>query len=207
MPPSTNSGHLRDQVAGADQVAQLAIAPVVEADLVELHFVAGEVDDLGRDRHPLGHADGGQVAADELRAAADVAERELGAVAVSLVVGLTNVTGVVKQSGDDAENRALGAEAFVGEVRAVVTDDQPPHGERAVQRMLQIVINGVATVVAGKLAVEQALEIAERGLDAVERIVRPGLPEQIDHGASHRLRGADLHGVGDVEIAAPILHF
>jgi hypothetical protein len=126
---------------------------------------------------------------------------------VSLVVGLTNVTGVVKQSGDHAENGALRAEAFVGEVRAVVTDDQPRHGERAVQRVLQIVINGVATVVARKLAVEQAFEIAKGGLDAVERIVRPALPEQVDHGAADRLRGADLHGVGDVEIAAPILHF
>ena len=69
-------GHLRDQVAGADQVTELAVAVIVEADLVELHLVAGEVHDLGRHRHPLRHADRRQIAADEVRAAADVAERE-----------------------------------------------------------------------------------------------------------------------------------
>ena len=179
---------------------------IVEADLVELHFVAGEVHDLGRDRHPLGHADGRQVAADELRAAADVAERELGAVAMSLVVRLANVAGIVKQRGDHADDRALRSEALVGEVRAVVADDQPRDGERAVERVLQIVIDGVAAVVAGKLAVEQALEVPERALDAVERIVRPVLAEQLAHCTAHRVGRADLHGVGDVEIAAPILH-
>ena len=200
-------GHLRDQIARADQVTELAIAVIVEADLIELHFVAGEVHDLGRDRHPLGHADRRQVAADELRAAADVAERELGAVAMRLVVGLTNVAGVVEQRGDDAEDGALRAEALVGKMRAVVADDQPRDGERAVERMLQIVIDGVATVVAGKLAVEQPLEIAKRGLDAIERIVRPGLAEQVTDGASNGISRTDLHGVRDVEIAAPILHF
>ena len=199
-------GHLRDQVAGADQVAELAVAMIVEADLVELHFVAGEVHDLGRHRHPLGHADRRQVAADELRAAADVAERELGAVAMRLVVGLADVAGVVEQRGDDAEDGALRAETLVGEVRAVVADDQARDGERAVERVLQVVIDGVAAVVAGELAVEQPLEVAERGLDAIERIVRPVLAEQLADCAAHRVGRADLHGVGDVEIAAPILH-
>jgi hypothetical protein len=179
---------------------------VVETDLIELHFVAGEMHDLGRDRHPLRHADRRQVTADELRAAAHVAERELRAVAMRLVVGLADVAGVVEQRGDDAHDRALRPEPFVDEVRAVVAHDQPRNGERAVERVLQIVIDGVAAVVAGELAVEETLEIAERRLHAIERIVRPLLPEQVADGATHGVSRADLHRVRDVEIAAPILH-
>ena len=105
-----------------------------------------------------------------------------------LVVGLPDVAGVVEQRGDHAEDRTLGSEALVGQVRAVVADDQARNGERAVERVLQVVIDGVAAVVAGKLPVEQSLEVAERGLDAIERIVRPGLPEQLArlHGAPRR---------------------
>ncbi len=179
---------------------------IVETDLVELHLVAGEVHDLRRHRHPLGHADRRQVAADEVRAAADVAERELGAVAMSLVVRLPDVAGVVKQRSDHADDCALGPEPLVGEVRAVVADDQACDGECAVERMLQVVVDGVAAVIAGELPVEQPLEVAERGLDAVERIVRPVLPEQLADCTAHRVGRADLHGVGDVEITAPILH-
>jgi hypothetical protein len=123
-----------------------------------------------------------------------------------LVVGLADVAGVVEQRGDHADDRALRSEALVRQVRAVVTDDQARDGERAVEGVLQIVVDGVAAVVAGKLPVEQALEVAERALDAVERIVRPVLPEQLADCTAHRVGRADLHGVGDIEITAPILH-
>jgi hypothetical protein len=99
-----------------------------------------------------------------------------------------------------------GPEALVGQVRAVVADDQARDGKRAVERVLQVVVDGVAAVVAGELAVEQPLEVAERALDAIERVVRPVLAEQLAHCTAHRVGRADLHGVGDVEITAPILH-
>ena len=164
---------------------ELAIAVIVEADLIELDFVAGEVHDLRRDRHPFGHADRRQVAADELRAAADVTQREFGAVAMRLVVGLSDVAGVMKQRDDDGEDCAFRTEALFGEVRAFVADDQPRDRERAVERVLQVVIDRIAAVVAGKLAVEQALEIAKRRVDAIERIVsaRSAGRDRRPHGA------------------------
>jgi hypothetical protein len=93
----------------------------------------------------------------------------------------------MKQGRDHAENGALRAQAFFGEMGAIVTDDQSRHRQRSIERVLQVVINRVATVVARELTVEQPLEIAERGLDPVERIVRPALPEQIDHRTTDRV--------------------
>ena len=49
----TAIGHLREHVGRAEQVADATIARVVEADVLERYFVAGEVDDLRRDRHPV----------------------------------------------------------------------------------------------------------------------------------------------------------
>lgn len=73
--------------------------------------------------------------------------------------------------------------------------------------MLQIVIDGVAAVIAGKLSVEEPLEITKCGLGPIEGIVRPRLTEQVADCPTHGLRRTDLHGVRDVEIAAPVLHF
>ena len=64
--------HLREHVGGAEQVPDLAIARIVEADLVERHFVTGEMHDLRRHRHPVREPDRRQVTREELRAAADV---------------------------------------------------------------------------------------------------------------------------------------
>ena len=89
---------------------------------------------------------------------------------------------------------------------AVPGDDQPCDRERAVERVLQVVIDRIAAVIAGKLAVEQALEIAKRRVRAIERIVWPGLPEEIDDRTTHCLRRTHLYSVCDVVIAAPVLH-
>lgn len=48
---------------------------------------------------------------------------EFGAVAVSLIVGLTDVARVMKQRSHDAENGALRTKALVDQVRAVVAHD------------------------------------------------------------------------------------
>src|SRR6187551_2368568 len=72
--------------------------------------------------------------------------------------------------------------------------------------MLKVVVDGVATVVPGKLAIEQSFEIAKSGIDTIERIVRPLLAIQVTDRTSNGICRTDLHGVRDIEIAAPILH-
>jgi hypothetical protein len=72
--------------------------------------------------------------------------------------------------------------------------------------MLQVVIDRVASVVPGELPVEQSLEIAKGALDSIEGIVRPKLPKQIAYRAAYGFRRTDLHGVRNIEIAAPVLH-
>jgi len=177
-----------------------------EADLVEAQLVAGEVDDLRCDGHPVGHADGGQVARQELRAAADVRAGEFRAVAMRGVVGLADVARVVEQRDHQAEQRALRAEALLGRVRAFVAHQQPRHGERVVQRVLHVVIDGVAAEIAGKLAVEQPLEVGERRAELLDRSARPGPRVEFLDRATRRRHRAHLHGVGDVVVAAPVLH-
>ena len=71
------------------------------------------------------------------------------------------------------EQCAIGAETLVGRVRAIVAREQPRHRERVVERMLQVVVDGVAAEVAGKLAREQPLEIGER-LSTGDRVLVPG---------------------------------
>ena len=184
----------------------LAVTRVVEADLVELELVPGEVNDLRRHRHPFRHADRRQVARKEARAAADVRQRELRAIAVLGVVGLADVARVVEKRDDDAHHRALGAEALVGSVGLVVAGEQARHRERVVQRVLQVVVDGVATEVAGELAVEETLEIGERGGNAVHGPARPGLREDLLDRAAHGRGRAHLDGVRNVVVAAPISH-
>jgi hypothetical protein len=91
-------------------------------------------------------------------------------------------------------------------MHALVRNDQPRSRECAIQRMLQIVIDGVAAVVARKLATEQPLEITERNFQSFGGEGRPDGTKQILYGTTHSIRRADLHGVGDVVIAAPVLH-
>ena len=78
--------------------------------------VAREVHDLRRDRHPVGQPKGRKIARQELRAAADVRPRELRAVAVHRVVGLTDVARIVKERDYDAHHRALSAKPLLDRV-------------------------------------------------------------------------------------------
>ena len=184
----TAVGHLGDHVRGADQVPDLAIAGVVEADLVELELIAGEMHDLRGHRHPLRHADRRQVARKEARAAADVRARELGAVAMLRVVGLADVACIVEQRDHYAHHGPVGAEALVRCMRLVVAGEQPRHRERVVQRVLQIVIDGVAAEVTGELPGEQALEVAEGCGDAFDVSARPGLRDDFLNRPAHGAR-------------------
>src|SRR5208283_5951396 len=92
---------------------QLAIAAVRQLNLAELYRVAGKMHDARRYRHPGLHADGRHEARQKARAAGDMVQRELGAVAMLQVVELAYVAGVVKQRCDQRHARSLGSEALV----------------------------------------------------------------------------------------------
>jgi len=72
--------HLADQVGGADHAADGAVALVVDANVVDVHLVAGEMHQARRERRLAGEADPGQITGEEVRAAADVHLGEHGAV-------------------------------------------------------------------------------------------------------------------------------
>ncbi len=116
------------------------------------------------------------------------------------VVELADVAGVVEQRGDQRHDRPLGAEAPRRIDRELVADQEPRHGERHVERMLAIVINGVDAVITRHAAGEQALEFLEGDRDAVERLPGPGGREKFAHRVGYRRRGADLDGIRNVEV-------
>ncbi len=186
---------------------QLAIAAVRQLNLAELDFVAGEMHDARRYRHPGFHADGRQEARQKARAAGHVVQRELGAVAMLQVVEFADVAGVVKQRCDQRHDRPLGAEALVRIDAALVADQQARHRQRHVQRMLAIVIYGVHAVISGHAAAEQAVELFERDRNSIEGLARPAGREQLPHRGGHRRGGADLDGIRNVVIVtAQVVH-
>jgi hypothetical protein len=136
-----------------------------------------------------------------------VRARKFRAVAVLGVVGLADVAGIVEQRDDQAELCSIGTESLFGRVHTVVSGQKPGHRKRVVERMLQVVVDRVAAEVARKLAREQPLEIRKRLRDAIEVLARPRLATQLLDGVTHGRDRTDLHGVGDVVVAAAILHF
>ena len=89
-------------------------------------------------------------------------------------------------------------------VAPLVTGHEPRHREHDVLRMLQVVVDGIDAEVAGRLPGEEPLEIRERGLERLARRAGPGVGIELQDRLAHGRRGADLHRVGDVEIAAAI---
>jgi hypothetical protein len=89
---------------------------------------------------------------------------------------------------------------------AFVAVHQPCHGQRHVERVLQVVIAGVAGPVAGIVALLQPRQITEAPIQHVRRGVRIKLQEDaIDLGLDRlRIRGIDP--VGHVEIVLALLH-
>src|SRR5690606_41511697 len=91
---------------------------------------------------------------------------------MDLVVRLSDIASIVKQCRDDTQDRALRSEPLLGQVSTFIGDDQTCNRERSVQGVLQIVIDGVAAVIAGKLTVGEELVITEGGIIAVDVVER-----------------------------------
>jgi hypothetical protein len=150
-----------------------------------------------------------QVAVEELRAAGDVVQRELGAVAPAAVArAVADVAGVVEQRGDDAEDGARRAEPVGGGC----TEVSCPWISRAIASTMSsvcwmVVVAGVAAEVAGLAAAEQASKSSKASQHRSERHA-PGVGRvnscraRVSHTGSQR---ADEHGVGHVVLAAPVL--
>ena len=131
---------------------------------------------------------------------------ELRAVAVHRVVGLADIARVMKERDHDAHHGALGAEALFDRVRAIVAREQPCHRQRVVEAVLQDVIDRVAAQVAREMPVEEALEVGEGRLEALDLAAWPGLRVQLLDRPFYRRHGTHLHGVGDVVVTASVLH-
>ncbi len=165
-------GHLRDQIRGAQQVSQFAIAGVGELDLVQLDFITGEMHDSGRNRHPVFHADARQESGQETCAAGYVVEGELGAVAMLPVAEFPDVARIMKQRCDQSHDRPLGTEAHASLDAALVPHQQARHGQGHIERVLAIVVDGIHAVVARHTAREELVELVERDSDSIERLAR-----------------------------------
>ena len=112
------------------------------------------------------------------------------------------VTDVVEQRHDDAEHGALRPELLRLRHLQFVADDEPRGGERDVERVLLVVVDGVDAEVAGHAAGEHAFEVAEHVREGGEFLARPDPGEQLfDRGANVGSR-AHEHRVGDVVVAA-----
>ncbi len=127
---------------------------------------------------------------------------ELGAVGHLGVAGGAQVTDVVEQRDDDTEHGALRAEALRFGHLHLVADDQPRGGQRDVERVLLIVVDGVDAVVPGHAAREHAFEIAEHVGEGGELVARPDLGEQLFDGGANIGSRTHEDRVGDVVVAA-----
>jgi hypothetical protein len=128
--------------------------------------------------------------------------RELRAVRNVAVASGAQIADVVEQRDDDAEHRALGTELLRIGNGEVVPRDQARRGERDVERVLLVVVDGIDAEVAGHAAREHALEIAEDLRESRKFVARPDAREQLlDRGANIGGR-AHEYRVGDVVIAA-----
>ena len=101
--------HLREDVGAAEQVADQPVLGI-DADLLDRHLVAGEVQRARGVRREIAHAELDEVVLEKAPAARDVRLRVLGAVGVPRVLAMTDVAAVVVQRGHDAE-----AEQTLGE--------------------------------------------------------------------------------------------
>ena len=161
--------HLRNDVRGAEHVAEQAEGQIQDVDFLDRPLVAGEVNDLRGDRRELRHPQSADVLFQKLRAAGDVLECVFGAVLVVHVVDLAQIADVVKQCRHHPETEQLGTEGLgaMVVVRTLVSVHQARHRERYVKRVLKIVITGIAGPVARILALVQPREIPERTVQDV----------------------------------------
>ena len=144
----------------------------IRSDLVEFDFVAGEMHDSRRYRHPIFHADRRQEARQKTRASSHVVQGEFRAVAMLPVAEFADVARVMKQRGNQRHDRPLGTETHSALDRALIPDEKPRHRQGHIQRMLAIVIDRIHAVVAGHAAGKQLVEFFKGNSDSVERLAR-----------------------------------
>ncbi len=182
------------------------VSRIVELDVVEVQLVTRKVHDHAADRDVLLQPELRQIAAQEVRAARYVIERELGAVReVPVALVVPDVSGIVKQRRDYRHLCACRTELVGRFDAALITCDKPRQRQCHIERVLHVVIGRIAAQVARIAAGEQALKIVESKPELVERRAGKRSGKKFVHGLSHRGRVTDLHGVGNVVIVAAIL--
>ena len=166
-------------------------------------LVAGEVDERrGEARHLLAQAERAHVAAQERRAARDVDQRVLRAVAMHVIVAPAQVAEVMEQRGERADDEQLFGEALVAVARAaLVAVHQPGHRERYVEHVLDVVVLGVAGEIIGMLPAIQARRFAERALQLGRGCAREQALEDAHHLGADRGGVGGAHGIGNVIVA------
>jgi hypothetical protein len=108
----------------------------------------------------------------------------------------------VEQRNDNTEHGALMAELLRVRDLHFMTDDEPRRGERDVQRVLLVVIDGVDAEVPGHAPGEHALEVAEHVGESGEFLVRPDFGEQLFDSRTNVGSRAHENRVGYVVVAA-----
>ena len=108
----------------------------------------------------------------------------------------------MEQRDHDAEHGALRAELLRVRNLQLVADDQARRGERDVERVLLVVIDGVDAEVPRHAAGEHALEVAEHVGESREFLAGPDSGEQLFDGRTHVGSRTHEHRVGYVVVAA-----
>ncbi len=186
-------------------MAKLDVARIGHArlDLRERDFVAGEMNDFAGNRRPRSEAENRQKLVQEPRTARYVRAREFSAVARFAFVNPAQVTNIVEQAGDYADNRALATEAHRLLGLTLITNDESCERQRDIECVLAIVVNRIDAVVSRDLSSEHAFEMLERNRERFQRLPRPSRAKERLYRGEHSLRRAHLNGIGDVEIASP----
>ncbi len=183
----------------------LAVTGIVQLDVVETHFIAREMYDLGRDRSEIVEPEPRQIPAQVVGAPGNVPARIFGTIGVSRIVGFADVARIVKQRRDESHDRALRADAIGWCADLLESRQQASHRERHVERVLHVVIHGVAALVSADPACEQLREIVKCEPDEVERRPRIRRAEDVAHSVAHFIDRTDPDGIRDVELTAPVL--
>ncbi|OLE19284.1 MAG: hypothetical protein AUG50_04130 [Betaproteobacteria bacterium 13_1_20CM_3_63_8] len=116
------------------------------------------------------------------------------------------VAGIMQQRDDDAEHRAPRAQPVGRGAGALVPIDEPRHGERHVEGMAQVVVQGVAGEIARIASGEERAEIGERARERREIAGRVARCKQRKDRVADLIRVFDVHAIGDVVLVQTILH-
>ena len=131
---------------------------------------------------------------------------ELGTVGIlHVAVSMADIPRVVKQSDDNRQQGAFGAQAFGRLDAALIAGDQPGQGKRHVERVLDVVVDRIAAEVPRVTPREQALEVVESEPEPVQRRPREAVGEDLMDRAAHGGGTRYLHGIADVIVVAAIL--